>query len=123
MPRSSVDDREFEEEETAILYNFDEESALAKRQDYDKDTSYSLPVSGQASTSNPDNVEVNRRNMMYTFVPNWPLEGPKLDALSVLGHSKNVSSPFEAIAGLASSEYTILRVCNQSIDGTLSHEN
>jgi hypothetical protein len=123
MPRSSDDNQEFGDEETAILYNFVEESALPKRQEYNKDTSYSLPVFGQASTSNPDNVEVNRRNTMYTFVPNWPLEGPKLDALSILGHSKSVSSPFEAIAGLASSEYTILRVCNQSIDGTLSHEN
>jgi hypothetical protein len=123
MSRSSVDDRESIDEETAILYNFDEESALPKRQEYNKDTSYSLPVSGQASASNQDNVEVNRRNMMYTFVPNWPLEGPKLDALSILGHSKSVSSPFEAITGLASSEYTILRVCNQSFDGTLSHEN
>ena len=123
MPRSSVDNREFEDEETAVLYNSEERSALPEPQDCNKDTSYSLPVSRQASTSKPNNVEVNRRNMMYTFVPNWPLAGPRLDALSILGHSKSVSSPIETIAGLACSEYTILRVCNQSFDGTLSHEN
>jgi hypothetical protein len=105
MPRSSVDNQEFGDEETAILYSFDEESALPKRQEYNKDTSYSLPVSGQASTSNPDNVEVNRRNMMYTFVPNWPMEGPKVDALSILGHSKSVSSPIEAMAAVFGVHY------------------
>ena len=106
MPRLSSGDGRSVDEETAALYNFEQESdpalALPKRQQYKQDTSDTLPLTGQASMSNSDDMEMKRkrRNMMYTFVPNWPLAGPRMDALGVLGHSKSVSPSTEAIAGL-----------------------
>jgi hypothetical protein len=115
MLRSSLDDRESIDEEAAIPYHSEEKSALPERQECNKDTSHSLPLSGQASTPNQDNMEVRRRNMMYTCMPNWPLPGPRIDALGVLGHSKSVSPPSEAIAGLGYSEHTLLSLYNDRL--------
>ena len=55
---------------------------------------------------------MNRSSMLYTLLPNWPLEGPKMDALGVLGPSKSVSSPAEAITALGCSDYDLLRIRN-----------
>ena len=113
MPRSGIDNGQSVDKKTTL----EGESALPKRQEYKEGTSYSPPLSGQASTSESGDMEVKRRNMMYTFVPNWPQGGPKMDALGVLGHSKSVSSPSQAIAGLGRPEHTPSRLDGSLLSG------
>jgi len=92
MPRSSRAQGRSADEKTTALDGFEEVSALPIQSDN------GLPLTEEASISNSDDVKENRRTMMYTFAPKWPLVGPKTDVLGILGHSKSVSSLVEVFA-------------------------
>jgi len=92
MPRSSRGQERSVDEKITALDGFEEVSALAEQGDDN------LPFTKKASNPDTDDVKENRRTMMYTFAPKWPLVGPKTDVLGILGHSKSVSSLVEVFA-------------------------
>ena len=92
MPRSSRGQGRSVDDRITALDGFEEVSALPIRSDD------GLTLTEEASISNADDVKENRRTMMYTLMPNWPLPGPRIDTLGILGHSKSVSSLVEVFA-------------------------
>ena len=93
MPRSSRGQERSVDEKITALDGSEEVSALAEQGDDN------LPFTKKASNPDTDDVKENRRTMMYTFVPNWPLAGQRIDTLGILGHSKSVSSPADVRKG------------------------
>jgi hypothetical protein len=44
--------------------------------------------------------EEGRKNVTYTFVPRWPVEGEIQDAIGVIGRNRNVSSISRCQSGM-----------------------